>query len=181
MMNTIDTPQENRPAPLPVAAPQPLESLAPPPPQADAWQEPREGLYYHPQRLGDQNQEEVLALVRRFMRPMPVQITYSQGYLCTTAEDDTGITLQLLAADYDVDIDHKLDAMRTHRSRVNLLTAITPIGIDRNVELHATGKLQVYTPFNQEAAEVTATRNGYRITLPENCSYAVCYFPKEER
>ena len=156
---------------MPIAEPQ----------QADAWQEPREGLYYHPQRLGDQNQEEVLALVRRFMRPMPMQITYSQGYLCTTAEDDKGITLQLLAADYDVDIDHRLDAMRTHRSRVNLLTAITPIGIDRNVELHATGKLQVYTPFNQEAAEVTATRNGYRITLPENCSYAVCYFPKEER
>ena len=53
MMNTIDTPHENRPAPLPVAVPQPLESLTPPPPQADAWQEREKGLYWSRLLTGD--------------------------------------------------------------------------------------------------------------------------------
>ena len=90
------------------------------------------------------------------------------------------MVLQLLAADYDVDINHELDAMRTHRSRVNLLTTIVPIDVDRLVQLQGTGVMQVYTPFNQASAVVEKTTDGYQITLPENCSYAVCYFPKED-
>ena len=149
-------------------------------PVSDEWQEPMPGLYYHPHRLDDSNRPKVLELVRKFMKPMPVQLAYSKGYLCTMFEDQAGITVQLLAADYDVDINHELDSMRTHRSRVNLLTSIKPIGTDRNVEIHASGKLKVYTPFSKTSATAKKTDRGYQIILPEHCSYAVCYFPKEE-
>ena len=147
--------------------------------EADLWQEPIPGVYYHPHRLGEGNRTRVLELVQQFMRPMPVQVVSSSGYLCTMTEDASGITVQFLAADYDVDINHELDAVRAHRSRVNLLTTITPIGIDRLVDIHASGPMRVYTPFNQEAATIVQYAEGYRITLPENCSYAVCYFQKE--
>ena len=148
--------------------------------EPDLWREPMPSLYYHPHRLGDGNKETVLELVRQFMKPMPVQVAYSKGYLCTMAEDNAGITVQFLAADYDVDINHELDAMRTHRSRVNLLTTITPIGTDRNVDIKADAPMQIHTPFNSTDATVTKNENGYTITLPESCSYAVCYFPKED-
>ena len=147
-------------------------------PMPDCWQEPMPGLYYHPQRLGDTNRAAVLELVRRYMNPMPIKLTYSKGYLCTMAEDEQGTTVQLMAADYDVDIDHRLDSIRNHRSRVNLLTSICPIGVDRQVELQASGSMEIYTPFHSETAAVEKTSTGYRITLPEHCSYAVCYFPK---
>ena len=147
--------------------------------QIESWQTPIEGLYYHSQRLCEENKADVLSLVDKFKREMPVQVTHSQGYLCATAEDENGITVQFLAADYDVDIDHRLDAMRTHRSRVNLLTTITPIEIDRKISIQASGSMQIYTPFNTEPAQITQCNNSFEITLPENCAYAVCYFPKE--
>lgn len=146
--------------------------------EPDSWQEPMPGLFYHPHRLGEGNREQMLTLVRKYMKPSPVQLTRSKGYLCTTAQDAAGITVQLLAADYDVDINHELDSIRTHRSRVNLLTTIRPIGVEQIVELSAAGPMKVYTPFSDTQAVVTETETGYRITLPPDCSYAVCYFPK---
>ncbi len=53
-MNTSDTAEMNTPAPLPVAAPRPLESLAPqPPPQEDAWREREKGGYWNRLLTGD--------------------------------------------------------------------------------------------------------------------------------
>jgi len=149
--------------------------------EADLWQEPMPGVYYHPHRLGDGNRARVLELVRQYMKPMPVQVAYSKGYLCTMTEDTQGITVQFLAADYDVDINHELDSIRTHRSRVNLLTTIKPIDVDRTIKINASGNMQIYTPFNESPAAVEKQETGYQIMLPEDCSYAVCYFPKEDR
>ena len=94
------------------------------------------------------------------------------------AQQENGITLQLLAEDYDVDINHELDAIRNHRSRVNLLTTIQAIGVDRTVRLAATGKVDVYTPFDTENATVTQKNGTCTVTLPEHCSYAVLHIEK---
>ena len=143
----------------------------------DIWQSPKEGLYYHPHRLGDTNREAVLDFAHRFASPMPVKVTQSEGYLCTMLEDEAGITVQLLAEDYDVDIDHKLDSIRHHRSRVNLLTTIVPIGIDRTVRMETAVQPTVYTPFQEEPTAVTLVDGVCTVTLPENCSYAILRFP----
>lgn len=145
----------------------------PEPDDPNEWQEPRPGLYYHPHRLGDTNREQLLALLRAFLRPLPVQVLHTEGYLCAMAQNENGITLQLLAEDYDVDINHELDSIRNHRSRVNLLTTIRAIGVDRTVRLAAEGNLEVFTPFNDEAVSVARENSVYTLTLPESCSYAI--------
>ena len=118
-----------------------------------------------------------MSFAQRFATPMPVKVTQSTGYLCTMLEDEKGITVQLLAEDYDVDINHELDSIRTHRSRVNLLTTIVPIGIDRTVCVEANVAPTVYTPFHEETAAVTLADGVCTVTLPENCSYAILRFP----
>ena len=91
-------------------------------------------------------------------------------------QDGEKTVIQLMAEDYDVDIDRKLDAIRTHRSRVNLLTDITPIGITQTL-CFETGKTPtVYTPFNREASQVHGADGLWHIRLPEHCSYVLIVF-----
>ena len=82
----------------------------------------------------------------------------------------------MFAEDYDVDINHELDSIRTHRSRVNLLTTIKPIGITRTLRFKTNKTPTVYTPFNKEKA--VAERDGDNVTvrLPEDCSYVILSF-----
>lgn len=141
------------------------------------WQQPREGLLYHPFRPKDIDKESLLDQVRKLIKPMPVTVLAAKGYLTTMLRDETGITLQLVAEDYDVDIDHKLDAMRVHRSRVNLLTDITPAGVDEKILVEATTLPTVYTPFNEESAQVSGDGSRCQIVLPKNCAYALLRFP----
>ncbi len=142
----------------------------------DAWQQPEKGVFYHPHRLGDTNRDQLLDLVHSMVRPMPVTITKANGYLTTMRRDGDAIIVQLLAEDYDVDINHKLDSIRTHRSRVNLLTDITPIGVDGNIHIQTNKIPTVYAPFNQEAATVTQAGSSWQINLPNDCSYALIHF-----
>ena len=144
------------------------------------WQQPRENLLYHPRRPGDLDPDSFLSQVKRFIKPMPVTVLEAKGYLTTMLRDEEGITLQLVAEDYDVDIDHKLDEMRFHRSRVNLLTDITPAGVDGHLCLKTDIAPRVYTPFNEETPKVSMDGNLCQITLPPNCAYAVLRFPMEK-
>lgn len=143
---------------------------------ADAWQTPLEGIYYHPHRLGDTNSAKVLELVRSFVKPLPVEPLESEGYICTMRQDGDKVIVQMFAEDYDVDINHELDSIRTHRSRVNLLTTIKPIGITRTLRFKTNKTPTVYTPFNKE--EAVAERDGDNVTvrLPEDCSYVILSF-----
>lgn len=142
----------------------------------DVWQQPARGIFYHPHRLGDTNRLHLLDLVRSMVRPMPVTVTRATGYLSAMRRDGDAIVLQLLAEDYDVDIDHSLDSIRTHRSRVNLLTDIAPAGVDGDIRIQTDKIPTVYTPFNQEDATVTQENGTWHIQLPENCSYALLCF-----
>ena len=142
----------------------------------DIWQQPGKNLYYNPRRPRDVG--GLLELVRRFAAPMPIRVEKAEGYLCTVMEDENGYTLQLVAEDYDVDIDHKLDEMRVHRSRVNLITHIAPAGVDGEI-LVRTGKApRVYTPFCGESAGVCMDGDVCRVTLPGDCAYALLRFEK---
>ena len=141
------------------------------------WQQPREGLLYHPCRPGEIDKESLLAQVRRLIKPMAVTVLEAKGYLSTILRDEAGITLQLVAADYDVDINHELDAMRVHRSRVNLLTHIAPAGVDGVISLKAAAAPIVYTPFSKGTSTVAMDGDRCTVTLPEGCAYALLRFP----
>ena len=156
------------------------EQEIPEPAHTKDWQTPAEGLFYNSRRLNGQLEAELTELVRRFVKPQPVEILQSRGYLFSFSRHEGGTVVQALAADYDVDIDHELDAMRSHRSRVNLLTKIEAMGVDREIRLAASGKVQVFTPLNREEAAVVQENGVCTVTLPEKCSYAVFYFPNED-
>ena len=109
---------------------------------------------------------------------MPIRLLDAKGYMSTMYEADDQITVQLLAEDYDVDINHELDSIRFHRSRVNLVTKAEPIGISRILRIQATAKPTVYTPFNLTPATVSFDGSTVTIELPEKCAYALLRFSK---
>jgi len=136
------------------------------------------GLYYNPCRVGEgDTSEQMLALCRRYIKPMPVTVEASQGYLITMFRSDAGVTVHLLAEDYDVDIDHHLDEIRFHRSRVNFVNYVKPIGISEQLTITANAIPQVWTPFDDVPSVVDAADGTYRITLPEGTAYAILYVP----
>ena len=141
-------------------------------PDPTDWQEPRPGLHYNPGRMCEVT-DEVIALCRRCAASMPVQVLEAEGYYVTCFRDEAGITLHLLAADYDVDIDHHLDEIRFHRSRVNYVNKVEPIGVSRTARFALSGKAQVYTPFQSEGGQVKIADGVCTVTLPEGCAYAL--------
>jgi len=149
------------------------------PDMPNVWQNPRPGLYYHPHCLCKENQDEFMRLVQLFAKNMPIKILRAEGYLCTMLQDEKGVTVQLLPEDFNVDIDHELDARRTHRSRVNLITDITPAGVDRIIQLETSLCPKVYTPFDRKEATVTMGKDSCTVTLPKDCCYALLRFANE--
>lgn len=143
----------------------------------DVWQTPREGLFYHPHRISDGGiSEGVLDFCRRCGRPMPIRITRSEGYLITMFESDRGITVHLLAEDYDTDIDHHLDEIRFHRSRVNYVNRVEPVGVGQTICGEADMAPQVYTPFLDAPADIQYADGSFTLTLPEKTAYIILRF-----
>lgn len=155
------------------------DTVFPPSGDPDTWYTPRENFYYHPHRISSGNNwEKVLQLCKKLIRPLPVQLVQAKGYLSTCYENDKQITVHILAEDYDVDIDHELDRIRFHRSRLNLVNKVEPIGIDGVVKLESSSLPTVFTPFNETPATVTVEGKTVTVTLPEKCSYAILQFKK---
>jgi len=146
----------------------------------DVWSQPREGLFYHPQRICEKaNNQKLLELCRSHMKPMPVKVLQAAGYLCTMFETQDSYVVHFLAEDYDVDIDHELDRIRFHRSRVNIITKAEPIGIDGKLRLEANTAPKVYTPFCPDGTVVAHDGKVATVTLPDKCSYAILVFSKK--
>lgn len=142
----------------------------------DEWQTPCEGMFYHPERMSGTVADGVIELCRKHARKMPLQILESDGYLTTMFQSDKGITVHLLAADYDVDIDHHLDEIRFHRSRVNYVNKVEPIGVTRTIRIATSCVPEVYLPLNKEQARVHSEGGVCTVELPEKCSYIVMRF-----
>ncbi len=140
----------------------------------NAWQQPREGIWYHPHRMP----EDVVALCQRFAAKLPVKVVEAKGYLCTMFETKDTLTVHFLSEDYDTDIDHKLDEMRFHRSRVNFINKVEPVGIEGYIKVEAQTAPEVYTPFHKESASISLDGNVYTVKLPEKCSYTILKFKK---
>ena len=108
---------------------------------------------------------------------MPICVKDARGYLIAMFESPSGITVHLLAEDFDTDIDHRLDEMRFHRSRVNYINKAIPTGVTNTLLLQADTAPTVYLPLTAGRAEVTRTRGGYTVQLPHNTPYAILHFP----
>ena len=147
----------------------------------DRWTEPVPGLYYNPRRMSEKTAaDQVLELCRRYARGIPLQVLESEGYLTTMFQNDTAITVHFLAADYDTDIDHHLDEIRTQRSRVNLINKVEAIGVTRIIRIAADRPPQVYLPLNEAQVQVELRDGVCTITLPEHCSYVLAQFPADQ-
>jgi len=155
------------------------ETQIPPSQTEDRWLTPRKCVFYHPYRISEGRIDQAcLSLCRRFLKPMPVKVIGTKGYLITAFENDESVLLHFLAEDYDTDIDHRLDEMRFHRSRVNYVNRVTPIGVSETVTLEAEKVPEIYLPFDK--GEGVAVQNGKKISvqLPKNTAYFILRFPK---
>lgn len=147
---------------------------------ADCWSEPVPGLLYNPKRMLDkQIAPAVLDYCKAYAKPMPLQVLESEGYFVTMFDKGGAINVHLLAADYDTDIDHHLDEIRFHRSRVNLINHVEPIGVTQTIRIAAGQKPEVYLPINDAQAQVEMEDGVCTITLPKKCSYILAQFPKK--
>lgn len=145
---------------------------------ANAWSEPVPGLYYNPHRIHEEDVGPVLLqYCKKLCAPLPVQITQNDGYSVSVFRNAFGVTVQLIALEYEVDIDHKLDEMRYHRSRVNYINKAEPVGVTDTVRGISGVLPVVYTPFNSTPARVQAENNGFCVSLPQNTAYVILHFP----
>ncbi len=146
--------------------------------EPNRWSEPVPGLYYNPQRMGEGKiTSAVMELCEKYAKPMPLKVLESEGYLPTVFAGEKGTTLHFLAADYDTDIDHHLDEIRFHRSRVNLITKVEPIGVTRTIRVAAESLPEVFCPVDDVQAQVELKDGVCTITLPKACSYILAQFP----
>lgn len=147
--------------------------------EENLWTEVEKGVYYNPHRLYDKRIDEgFLELVKRFNKKMPFETLDCKGYLTSLFETEEGYLMHFLAADYDTEIDSELDEMRFHRSRVNYVNRVTPIGITREL-VFATDRIpEIFIPFDE--GETTVIQSGDRCTvrLLEHVSYLIAKFPK---
>lgn len=144
----------------------------------NAWQPVADGILYNPHRISD-GQVDILEYCRSYGKPLPVAVCEQQGYFTTVFQGEDGITLQLLAEDYDTDIDHELDRIRYHRSRMNYVNKVEPVGVSPKVVLATDRIPEVYTPFHVEKTEILCQNGTCILTLPPKCAYAIIHFPKE--
>lgn len=146
-------------------------------PGKPGWRTLRSGVIWNPARIQDSEKfaEELLAEVRRHALQLPVTINSAKGFLTLVHQmPDQSLTVHCLAADFDTDIDHHLDSIRFHRSRVNLIIKAEPIGTDDLIVLTGQGQVQAFSPLTPEQAP-TVTQDGDLITvkLPPKCAYAI--------
>ena len=154
-----------------------VKTEAPPCTDPDEWLAPEEGLRYHPDRVSNGKlSEELLALCRKWMRRLPIEILEAKGYLSSAFLAEDQIILQFFAEDYDVDIDHRLDEMRFHRSRVNFINYVKPIGVSRTIRLKTERIPEIFTPINDGTATAEVRDGVCTVTLPEDCSYVILQF-----
>lgn len=141
------------------------------------WIQPRQGLYYHPHRIHEGTVgAQLLEYCRKLCKPLPVQITENDGYSVSVFQNESGIVVQLLALEYDTDIDHHLDEIRFHRSRVNYVNKAEPVGVTQTIRGYGNVIPKVYTPFNDSPVEAVREGEGFAVHLPEKTAYIILQF-----
>ena len=146
-------------------------------PEEPRWQTLPPGVSWNPCRIQDSESfaGDLLDKVRQHAAALPVEITSAKGFLTLVHQmPDHALTIHCLAAEFDTDINHELDAMRYHRSRVNLITKAEPIGTDDRVVLNTRGEVRAFSPLTPGREPAVSSQDGaVTVTLPEKCPYAV--------
>jgi len=144
----------------------------------DSWITTDSGVFYHPHRIHEGKVgEEVLAICKKFCKPLPVQMTENEGYSVSVFQNEKGTVVQLIALDYDTDIDHHLDEIRFHRSRVNYVNKVEPVGVTQTLRGLGNKLPLVYTPFCDKKPSVVLEEGGFAVKLPEKTAYVILHFP----
>lgn len=147
--------------------------------EPNEWRTVADGLYYNPHRISDGKiSETFLELVNTCIQKMPIEVVDVQGYLMTTFRTDDAYVMHMLAADYDTDIDHKLDEMRFHRSRVNFVNKVKAIGVTDTLKIRCDKTPEVYIPFGEQGSRVEMQDGECTVTLPHHTAYVILKFPK---
>lgn len=156
-----------------------LKTTLPESSEENLWHQVESGLYYNPHRIFNQKiKDSFLELIKKFAKKLPLETLDCTGYMTNTFETDQGYVVHFLAADYDTDIDHELDEMRFHRSRVNFVNKVTPVGTTSTLVIRTDCIPTLYLPFDQGEVSISQERGVCRIHLPENVSYVIAKFPK---
>ena len=156
------------------------KTTLPPSTEPNEWKMPRDGVYYNPHRISDGTiTDTLLTLVTRYMKPMPVGTVSTDGYLVTMFESKDAITVHLLAEDFETDINHHLDEIRFHRSRVNLITKVEPLNVTDTLVFTADTTPVAYAPFSDESPKTVWENGKATVHLPHKTSYAILQFPKK--
>ena len=143
----------------------------------EGWTEPRKGLFYHPIRASEgKNGDGLIGLCRSLIKPMQAEVISAKGFLTTLFQSERRCIVHLLAEEYDVNIDRKLDSMRTHRSRVNYITGAEPLGTNSTVLIKADLPIRIYAPFCSEQPSAEHHGGSYTVYLPKGCAYAIVSF-----
>ena len=138
------------------------------------WREIAPNVFQHPARLGDGLIEETLMeLVHKYLAPLPVEVRHADGYLTVIRKNAGGYIVHLLAADYDTDIDHHLDEIRFHRSRINLVTKVEAVGTSPRIELATGLDAEVFTPFDDAGAKIERAPGKVTVAPPPKCAYLI--------
>jgi hypothetical protein len=143
-------------------------------PDPEEWRSVGVGMWYNPNR----KPQDIAQVCAIHAKPMPVNVSSADGYLCTMFEDEHSLIVHLLAEDYETDIDHNLDEMRYHRSRVNYINHVRPLGISGEIKIAAPIEPEVYTPLQEEAADIRNDGGIYSISVPTDCAYVILKFSK---
>lgn len=153
-------------------------------PTSDAcdFNEIRNGLYFCPRRITSGGiSDALLALTRRFMKPLPIETVDTEGYLVTLFEKEDAYTVRLLAKEFDTGIDEELDRQRFHRSRVNYVNRAEPIGVKNEIRVASSIIPEAYTPFNSGRPLITTDGKTHTVSLPEKAPFIILYFKKQNK
>lgn len=141
------------------------------------WQTTDTGVTFNQTRPSDKVFfAEVVNRIKEDLGESEVELISQQGYYVNRFSAKGSEIVQILAADFDTKIDEHLDKIRFHRSRVNLITDATAIGVAEKIVFKTKKKVKVYLPITKGEAQVE--RNGENITviLPKNTAYAIFEF-----
>ena len=145
---------------------------------AFVWITGADGVIYNPHRVHEGNVgRELLELCRKYSKPLPVQMTENEGYSVSVFQNEKGTVVHLIALEYDTDIDHHLDEIRFHRSRVNYVNKAEPINVVQSIRGLGDKIPQVYTPFCDSPVTAKQEGDGFVVNLPEKTAYVILHFP----
>ncbi len=141
------------------------------------WQTLNNGVEFNPHRASDEEfMPEFIGKLCAYLPKSSVDVISQTGYFINRFGTNDNQIIHFLSSDFDTEIDENLDKIRFHRSRVNLITKVTPIGVSKKVEFESDLEPTVYLPITKGKANIERTGRKITVTLPENTSYFIVEF-----